>query len=77
MDNFRCSRMLVLKFNIFYHQSPHSLLFNSFCLFFLFSLCVGVPGSNCLRELLDFPRDGPVIFFEVLCMLQDAVEILL
>lgn len=65
------------KFGIFYHQSPHSLLFNSFCLFFLFSLCVGVPGSDGLRELLDFSRDGPVIFFEVLRMLQNAVEIFL
>jgi len=60
-----------------YHQSPHPLFLDSFSLLLLLSLCVSVPGSNGLGQLLIFSRDGPVIFLEIFCMLQNAVEILL
>lgn len=34
-------------------------------------------GGHRLRELLDFACDRSVIFFEILGMLQNAIEVLL
>lgn len=60
-----------------YHESPHSFLFNSFCFFFLFTLCVGMPSSHSFWKFLNFPCHRPMILFEIFSMLQDAVKIFL
>ncbi len=69
--------MMLETISVSYHQSPHPLFLDSFRLLLLLSLCVGVPCCNGFRQLLDFSRDGPVIFLEIFGMLQNAVEILL
>lgn len=61
----------------FYHEPPHPLLLDSFVFLLLFPLCVGVVRGHCLRELLNFACDWSVIFFEILGMLKNAVEVFL
>lgn len=60
-----------------YHEPPHSLFLNPFVFLLLFPLCVGVIRGHSLREFLDFACDRSVIFFEILGMLQNAVEVFL
>lgn len=60
-----------------YHEPPHPLLLNSFIFLLLFPLCVGVVCGHCLREFLNFASDRSVIFFEILGMLKNAVEVFL
>lgn len=60
-----------------HHQPPHSLLFDALILLLLLPLGVGVIGSHSLGGLLDLGCDGAVVFFKVLGMLQDAVEVFL
>lgn len=60
-----------------HHQPPHSLLLDTLILLLLLSLSVGVVRGYGFGHLLDLCGDGTVKFLEVLCMLQDAVEILL
>lgn len=60
-----------------YHEPPHSLFLNPLVFLLLFPLRVGVVRGHRLGELLDFACDRSVIFFEILGVLQDAVEVFL
>lgn len=60
-----------------YHQPAHSLLLNSLILLFLFTLSIGMIGSHSFCKLLNFACDRSVVFFEILGMLKNTIEIFL
>ncbi len=60
-----------------HHQPSHSLLLYTLILLLLLSLSVGVVRGYGFGQLLHLCGDRAMIFLKVLCMLKDAVEILL
>lgn len=61
----------------FYHEPPHPLLLDSFVFLLLLPFCVGMVRGHSLCEFLNFACDGSVIFFEILGMLKNAIEVFL
>lgn len=60
-----------------HHQAPHSLLLDPLVLLLLLPLSVGMVRGHSFGHLLHLSGNGAMVFLEVLCVLQDAVEILL
>lgn len=60
-----------------HHQTPHSLLLDPLVLLLLLPLGVGVVRGHSFGNLLHLSGDGAMVFLEVLCVLKDAIEILL
>lgn len=60
-----------------YHQTAHSLLLDPLVFLLLLPLGVGVVGGHRLGQLLDFARDGAMVFLEIFSVLENAIEVFL
>lgn len=60
-----------ISFFIFCHEATHTLLFNSFLFFLLFTLCICMVIHDSLVQACHFALVVTVILFEILSMLQN------
>ena len=60
-----------------YHKTSHTLLFNSFLFFLLFTFSIGMIGHHGLIQFTNLNGHISVEFFEILSMLQNSIQIFL